>query len=70
MLSHIADETQVLPGEAMVAELLEDCDKMRRVIKLVYDITEAEGEHGFSNFLAERQDAFGKHAWMLRSTLK
>lgn len=70
MLSYIDDETKIIPGEAMVAELLEDCDKMRRVIKLVYDIAEAEGEHGFSNFLAERLDAFAKHAWMLRATLK
>jgi starvation-inducible DNA-binding protein len=70
MLSYVNDETKILPGEAMVAELLEDCDKMRRVIKLVYDIAEAEGEHGFSNFLAERLDAFAKHAWMLRATLK
>ena len=70
MLSYVDDETEILPGEAMVAELLEDCDKMRRVIKLVYDIAEQEGEHGFSNFLAERLDAFGKHAWMLRATAK
>jgi starvation-inducible DNA-binding protein len=70
MLSHIDDETEILPGEAMAAELLADCDKMRRVIKLVYDIAEQEGEHGFSNFLAERLDAFGKHAWMLRATTK
>lgn len=70
MLTQVDDEAEVLPGEHMVAELLNDCETMHRVIKLVYDIAETEGEHGFSNFLAERQDAFGKHAWMLRSTLK
>jgi DNA-binding ferritin-like protein len=37
---------------------------------MVYDIAEREGEHGFSNFLAERMDSFKKHAWQLRATLK
>jgi starvation-inducible DNA-binding protein len=70
MLSYIDDETNVLPAEAMVAELLEDSDNMVRVLKKVYDIAEAEGEHGFSNFLAERQDAHRKHSWQLRATSK
>jgi starvation-inducible DNA-binding protein len=70
MLSRIDDETQIMPGEAMVAELLSDADKMVKILKIVYDQAEAVGEHGFSNFLAERMDAFRKHAWMLRSTLK
>ena len=70
MLSYIDDETQVIPPDAMVAELLSDSDNMVLILKRVYDIAEREGEHGFSNFLAERMDAFRKHAWMLRSTLK
>jgi len=70
MLSMIDDETQILPPEAMVAELLQDSDNMVKILKRVYDIAEAEGEHGFSNFLAERMDAFRKHAWMLRATSK
>ena len=70
MLSYINDETEVLPAEQMIAELLEDSDNMVRVLKRVYDIAEREGEHGFSNFLAERMDAFRKHAWMLRATAK
>jgi starvation-inducible DNA-binding protein len=70
MLSVIDDATEVTPPEAMVAELLQDADRMVTIIKRVYDIAEAEGEHGFSNFLAERMDAFRKHAWMLRATAK
>lgn len=70
MLSQIEDETQVVPAEAMVMELLEDSDKMVAVLKIVYDAAEREGEHGFSNFLAERMDAHRKHSWQLRSTLK
>jgi starvation-inducible DNA-binding protein len=70
MLSYVSDETEVLPGEQMVAELLQDSDNMVKILKRVYDIAEAEGEHGFSNFLAERMDAHRKHSWQLRATLK
>jgi starvation-inducible DNA-binding protein len=70
VLSQIPEETEVLPAEQMVVELLQDADHMVIVLKKVYDIAEAEGEHGFSNFLAERMDAFRTHAWMLRATLK
>jgi len=70
VLSAIRDETEILPAESMVNELLNDADHMCIILKRVYDISEAEGEHGLSNFLAERMDAFRKHAWMLRATLK
>lgn len=70
MLSQIEDETTVPPKEAMVAELLADTEKIIKVLKFTYDIAEREGQHGFSNFLAERMDAHQKHGWMLRSSLK
>ena len=70
MLTRIEDETEVYEAGSMVQELLEDANKMVKILKIVYDQAEAVGEHGFSNFLAERMDAFRKHAWMLRSTLK
>jgi starvation-inducible DNA-binding protein len=70
VLSIINDEQEVLPAEQMVAELLRDSDNMVTILKKVYDVAEAEGEHGFSNFLAERIDAFRKHSWMLRATSK
>lgn len=70
LLSYIEDETTVPTGEQMVNELLEDSDNMVLILKRVYDIAEREGEHGFSNFLAERMDAFRKHSWMLRATTK
>jgi starvation-inducible DNA-binding protein len=70
MLSYIDDATAVVPGEAMVENLLHDADNMVTILKRVYDIAEDAGEHGFSNFLAERMDAFRKHAWMLRATAK
>ena len=70
MLSRIEDETDVLPAEQMVVELLQDSDNMVKILKRVYDIAEAAGEHGFSNFLAERMDAHRKHSWQLRATAK
>lgn len=70
VLSQLDDETSVVPPEQMVQELLQDSDNMVKVLKRVYDIAEAEGEHGFSNFLAERMDAHRKHSWQLRATSK
>ena len=54
----------------MVAELLQDAEKMQEIMKVVFQEAEDRGEHGLSNFLADRQDAFAKHAWFLRSTAK
>lgn len=70
MLSQIDDETDILDQMSMVNELLGDNEKMGQVLKMVYDLAEQNGEHGFSNFLAERMDAHRKHGWMLRSSLK
>ncbi len=70
MLTQVADENDILPAEGMVQELLADAEKMSKILKLIYDRAESAGKHGLSSFLAERMDAYDKHAWMLRSTLK
>ena len=70
MLSGIDDETGILPAEAMAAELLQDSEKMSKMFQIVFAAAEELGEHGLSNFLADRQAAHDKHSWMLRSTLK
>jgi starvation-inducible DNA-binding protein len=70
MLSRVDDENSVPDTGTMVAMLLEDSDKCCALFKIVYDVAERAGEHGFSNFLAERIDAHRKHSWMLRSSLK
>lgn len=70
MLSQVDDETQILSQDAMLAELLEDNEKMIKLLKLVYQTSEQFNEYGFSNFVAERIDAHAKHGWMLRSSLK
>ena len=69
-LAAIDDEVEILEPQAMVAELLGDAEKMQEIMKLLFVEAEALGHHGLSNFLADRQDAFAKHAWFLRSTLK
>lgn len=70
MLSAIEDETSVPDARTMAAELLSDSDKMAELFKVVFALSEEEGEHGLSDFLAGRQDAHRKHSWMLRATLK
>ena len=69
-LTAISDEVEVLESSAMIAELLADAEKMQEIMKVLFTEAEARGENGLSNFLADRQDAFAKHAWFLRSTLK
>ena len=70
MLSGIEDETEILPADAMLAELLSDSDRMQEMFKIVFQASEELREHGLSDFLAGRQDAHAKHSWQLRSTLK
>ena len=69
-LTEVSDEVEVLEPQAMVAELLADAEKMQEIMKILFTEAEARGENGLSNFLADRQDAFAKHAWFLRATLK
>jgi starvation-inducible DNA-binding protein len=70
MLTKVEDENAVPGKDQMVQELLLDNEKMLKMLKMTYDAAEAEGEHGFSNFLAERMDAHRKHGWFLRASLK
>ena len=70
MLSQVEDELNMLEDRAMIAELLQDSDKMVKLLKMVYELAEQAGENGLSNFLAERMDAHRKHSWQLRATSK
>jgi starvation-inducible DNA-binding protein len=70
MLSRIDDETSILPAESMIAELLSDSEQICEMFKVVFALSEEAQEFGYSDFIAGRQDAHRKHAWMLRSTLK
>ena len=70
VLSAIDDEIGILEPQSMVAVLLHDAEKMQEIMKHLFVRAEELGEHGLSNFLADRQDAFAKHAWFLRATAK
>lgn len=69
-ISAIEDCVDEDDAEGMVQELLNDSNMLIDVFRDLFDMAEAVGEHGLSNFLADRQDAFSKHSWMLRSSLK
>jgi starvation-inducible DNA-binding protein len=70
MLTQIDDEEQILPKDAMLKELYMDNEKMVVILKKLFDVSEAEGEHGFSDFVAGRMDAHRKYGWMLRASMK
>jgi starvation-inducible DNA-binding protein len=70
MLSIVNDENDVIPFQQMIEELLADSDRMADIFRITFDMAEANGDHGLSNFLADRQDAHKKHSWMLRASLK
>lgn len=69
-LSTVVGQDQVPQPVAMAQELLLDSDNLAEQFRTGFDLAEQFGDHGFSNFLADRQDAHKKHSWMLRSTLK
>ena len=69
-LSAIECQESVPSTGSMVQELLADSDTMAEMFRAVFKMAEAMGDHGLSNFLADRQDAHRKHSWMLRSSLK
>jgi len=70
MLSQIEDETEILDPTSMLRALYDDNEKMLVALKMLFDLSEQSGEHGFSDFIAGRMDAHRKHGWMLRASLK
>lgn len=70
MLSAVKDENEVPDTHGMLSELLADSEKMAEIFRITFDMAEQAGDHGLSNFLADRQDAHKKHSWFLRSSLK
>jgi len=70
MLSLVQDENEIKDFQLMLRELLTDSEKMAQLYKVVFDMAEANGDHGLADFFAGRQDAHKKHSWMLRSCLK
>jgi starvation-inducible DNA-binding protein len=69
-LTYISDENMPGDWKSMVQELLMDSDTMAMKFQQLFMVAEEFGDHGLSNFLADRQDAHKKHSWMLRASLK
>lgn len=69
MLSQVQDETEIIDDGDMIMSLLEDSDKMVKILKIVFDKATELGEDGLADFLAGRMDAHRKHSWMLKATI-
>jgi starvation-inducible DNA-binding protein len=69
-LSNIEDQREIVDARTMLEILYQDNQTVLESVGQAYELAENAGEHGLSNFLAERQDAHKKHAWMIRATLK
>lgn len=70
MLSQIDDENEMLDSKQMVIELLNDNEKMIKILQVLFELSESNKQYGFSDFISGRLDAHKKHSWMLKSTLK
>jgi starvation-inducible DNA-binding protein len=70
MLSLIEDEDAVLTKEDMLVELIEDNEKLIKILKMVFKTSEEAIEPGFNDFIAGRIDAHKKHGWMLKASAK
>ena len=69
-LSIIEEQYKIPRAELMLAELLDDVDKMTTLVTDMFDVATNERAQGIANYLAELQDLYTKKAWMLRATLK
>jgi starvation-inducible DNA-binding protein len=69
-LSMVQGQDMVPTPQGMTMELLVDSNLLAQKFADGFMLAEQMGDHGFSNFLADRQDAHKKHSWMLRSTTK
>jgi len=69
-LTEIEDQVEIPTAKSMIQKLVDDTSIVLDSIIKCYELAEANGNHGLSNLLAERQDAHDKHLWMLTSTLK
>lgn len=69
-LSSIKDETEQIDARTMIQRLIDANDQLLTNVMLCLTVAQSQGNEGLANFMAERQEAHKKHAWMLRSTLK
>ena len=68
-LSKIKEENKVPKWQDMVAQLLEGHETAIQTTLDMMDVVKKADDEVTLNLLAERMDAHGKTAWMLRSTI-
>ena len=69
-LSQIQGQTKIPRARLMIEELLADNQTLMGLLTQCFQSAAEEQQEGVANFIAERIDAHGKHAWMLKSFLK
>ena len=69
-LAVVEDEVDLIPWDEMVKRLMTDNEKVLVSLEMAYEMAEKYGNHGLSNFLAERQASHKKYGWQLRSMIK
>ena len=69
-LTQIPEDNSIPNNLDMARRLLNDIQIIQDSIMKAYHLAEDNMHHNYSNLMAERQDAFKKHAWMLRSSVK
>ena len=69
-LSTIVQSDEIPVADKMYINLIDNNDKVLKSLHVAFDTLESKHMHGFGNFIAERIDAYSKHGWMLKSTMK
>ena len=69
-LSAIKGNDMIIPAREMIANLLEDNDKLTPMLISVMKKAEAVDRYGTANFIQDRIEAHRLHSWMLKATLK
>ena len=69
-LSAIKGNDMIIPAREMIANLLEDNDKLTPMLISVMKKAEGVDRYGTANFIQDRIEAHRLHSWMLRATLK
>jgi starvation-inducible DNA-binding protein len=69
-LSIIEEQLLIPRAELMLAELLEDTEKMTALVVEIFEIATQENQQGIANYMAELQDLYTQKSWMIRATLK
>ena len=69
-LASLKENTQKIPADDMIAELLADHEQMAKLTRDYYDHADSVDDQGSADICAERMAVHEKTAWMLRALLQ